>query len=152
MSDLVHILVYAIQGERHGLPLSVVERVTPAVEITPLTEVPETVVGIINVQGKIIPVISMRSKFQLPPRPIHLTDRIIIITTLKGRLALLVDAVHDVFELPQTRIVSEDQGLPSTRVLSSLIKLDDGLVLVYDPDQLFAVEQGVLHHAVASVA
>jgi len=57
--------------------VSAVEKVVRAVEITPLPKAPEIVVGVINAQGRILPVLDIRKRFRLPARemkpdePVH---------------------------------------------------------------------------------
>ena len=59
------ILVFALDEPRYALPLSAVERVVRAVEITPLPNAPAIIQGAINVQGAIIPVVNIRESFSL---------------------------------------------------------------------------------------
>jgi len=59
------ILVFILDEQRYGLDLDAVDRVVRAVAVTLLPDAPEVVLGIINVQGRIVPVINMRNCFRL---------------------------------------------------------------------------------------
>lgn len=61
-----------------SLPLTNVERVASAVEIIHLPKAPEVVLGVVNVQGRIIPVADIRKRFRLPRREIGINDNPII--------------------------------------------------------------------------
>ena len=58
------IVVFALDEPRYALPLSAVERVVRAVEITPLPKAPEIVLGVINMQGQVVPAVDIRKRFR----------------------------------------------------------------------------------------
>ncbi|MBN1829042.1 MAG: chemotaxis protein CheW [Deltaproteobacteria bacterium] len=58
-SNIEGFVVFTLDGNRYALSLSSVQRIVRVVEITPLPAAPEIVIGIINVQGKIIPVVGV---------------------------------------------------------------------------------------------
>jgi purine-binding chemotaxis protein CheW len=62
------LVVFTLGQQRYGLPLSSVERAARIVEITPLPNAPEIVLGVINVQGRLMPVVNLRHRFRLPER------------------------------------------------------------------------------------
>ena len=63
-----HIVVFTLDEQRYALHLLAVERVVRAVEVTALPEAPEIVLGVVNVKGRIVPVINVRRRFRLPER------------------------------------------------------------------------------------
>ena len=78
------IVVFTLRDRRHGLPLSAVERIVRVVEVTSLPKAPDIVLGVVNVQGRVIPVINVRRRFRLPEREIALTDHMLIARTTRG--------------------------------------------------------------------
>lgn len=135
------ILVYFLDGCRYGLPLSAVEIITPAVEITPVPDAPEYFLGVVNVHGDLIPVVSLRSIFRLAPREASLSDRFIIAHSGSQRLALLVDAVSDVCEIPEDDMLNSQSVLPSGSPLSGVSRHADGLILIHALDLFLESEQ-----------
>ncbi len=87
----LRLVPFLLDDQRYALHLDVVERVIPAVEITPLPKAPEIVLGLINIRGKIIPVLNIRRRFRLPDRETELTDHFIIANTSKRTVALPAD-------------------------------------------------------------
>lgn len=149
-ANRVIIVVFALDEPRYALLLSFVERVVRAVEITPLPKAPEIVLGIINVQGRIIPVIDVRRRFRLPAREMELEDRFIIASTPRRPVALLVDSVAGVRELTKRQMVGVEQSLPFAEYLKGVAKLEDNLVLVQDLDQFLSLdEENALNAALA---
>ena len=62
------LIVFGFGEQRYGLPLSSIEHPARIVEITPSPNAPAIVLGVINVQGRLIPVVNVRRRFCLPAR------------------------------------------------------------------------------------
>ncbi|MCJ7523801.1 MAG: chemotaxis protein CheW [Candidatus Aminicenantes bacterium] len=135
------IVVFALDEPHYALLLSSVERVVRAVEITPLPKAPKIVLGIINAQGRIIPVIDVRQRFRLPAREMKLDNRFIIASTSRRLVALMVDSVAGVRELADGQMVNVEQSLPFAEYLKGVAKLEDNLVLIHDLDQFLSLDE-----------
>ena len=61
-TDIRHLLVFSVDEQEYALPYTIVEKVVRSVEITPLPNAPDIIKGIINVHGRVIPVLSVREK------------------------------------------------------------------------------------------
>jgi CheW-like domain len=88
------LVVFSLDEQRYALFLPVVERVLRIVAISPLPKAPEIVLGVLNVQGRIIPIIYLREWFSLPQREICLSDQLIIARTSRQTVAILVDSAR----------------------------------------------------------
>lgn len=98
MSACIQLVIFTLNQQRYALHLSRVERVVPIVEINGLPKAPEIVLGVVNVEGRIVPVLDIRKRFRLPERDLDLSDRFIIARTPGRVVALAVDAVTGVVE------------------------------------------------------
>lgn len=78
MNNLNQLVVFTLDEQRYALHLAAVERIVRVVEVTPLPKSPEIVLGVVNVQGRIIPVVNIRKRFRLPEREIALSNQLII--------------------------------------------------------------------------
>lgn len=141
LNRVQYVVVFTLDAPCYALPLSAVERVVRAMEITPLPKAPAIVLGVINAQGRIIPVLDIRARFRLPARPIDCNDRFIIARTAKRTVALVVDDVVDTRELPEGALIEARQALPFTEYLQGVVKLDDSLVLISDLEQFLSLEE-----------
>jgi purine-binding chemotaxis protein CheW len=147
------IVVFTLDEPRYALYLSAVERVVRAVEITPLPKAPEIVSGVINAQGRVLPVLDIRKRFRLPAREMKPDDRFIIARTSRRHVALAVDSVVGVHELTERELVNAKQALPFAQYLKGVAKVEDNLVLIHDLDQFLSLdEEGVLVTALAKGA
>ena len=135
------LVVFALDDRRYALRLSTVDRVIHRVDLTPLPRAPDVVLGVINVQGKIIPVIDMRRRFRLPQREAALTDRLIVAHTARRPVALAADAVAGVLEYPGPDIVAAQGVLPGVEQVEGIAKLKDGLILIHDLDRFLSLEE-----------
>ena len=87
------LVTFTLDHQRYAVNLSAVERIVPAAEVTPLPRAPGTVLGVIDVQGQILPVFDIRSRFGLPERDMDLNDKLIIANTPRRTVVLVVDSV-----------------------------------------------------------
>lgn len=131
-------LVFTLDGQRYGIALEAVERVVRMVEITPLPGVPDFVYGVINVQGKIIPVVDLRHRFGLPPRRLELEDQLIIIYSSGRGMALVADATQEVRACRPEMVTGAVDILPGSCFFSGVAKLPDGLILIHDLETLLS--------------
>ncbi len=132
--------VFILDDQRYALRLSAVERIVRAVEVTSLPKAPAIVLGVINVQGQIVPVVNLRRRFRLPERDIDVNDQFIIAHTSKsgpepveGRpVALVADTVIGVVEVAGEKITTWDEIVPGLEYLEGVAKMEDGLILIHD--------------------
>jgi purine-binding chemotaxis protein CheW len=135
MSTMMQILIYTIDGQFYGLPVLAVQRVTFAAEITHIPNAPTTILGMLNMQGDVIPVVNMRMKCQIVERPIRISDRFIIIKVKQHLLALLVDDVREIIDFSPDEIMQA-----GVHTIADVVKSGDDLVLIHQLDKFFDVE------------
>jgi purine-binding chemotaxis protein CheW len=143
-------VVFYLDELRMALALPAVERVVRAVYFSPLPDAPQIVLGVVNVQGQVIPVVNMRKRFRLPDREIALTDRLVIAQTSRRPVALVVDSVAGVVEYPGP-LVGAGDILPGLEYVTGVAKFDDGLIFIHDLDRFLSLgEEEALDRALAT--
>ncbi len=108
------------------------QRVVRAVEVTPLPKAPLIVLGVINVQGQIIPVFNLRKRFSLKQREIEPSNQFIIATTRTRVVALVVDTVVGVIERLEKEILAPASILSDVEYVEGVTKFEDGIVFIHD--------------------
>ena len=141
MKNLNHLIVFALDCQRYALPLPVVDRVVRMVAITPLPKAPDIVLGVVNIQGRVIPVIDMRRRFRLPEREIALTDQLVVAHTVRRPVALVADAVQDVITCAEQSLIAAENILSKVEYVEGVVKLTDGLILIHDLDKFLSLEE-----------
>ena len=136
-------LTFALGDEVFGIGINYVKEIIGLQPINPIPEAPEHIKGIINLRGKVFPVIDMRLKFKKLPKPY--TDRtcIIVIDTKENSVGLIVDSVAEVLTLKDEDIAPPPGSWtgPSRRYLSGVGKRDDHIILLLDCEQLFTEDE-----------
>ena len=131
------ILIFTLDEQRYALSLTTVERVVRAVEIMPWPEAAGPMLGMVNVQGHVIPVVNLRRRLNLPEREITLSDRFIIVQTAKQRVVLVVDEINDVFTQATARSLATEPNMPET-AYEGMVKFEDNITPILNLDQLLA--------------
>jgi purine-binding chemotaxis protein CheW len=148
---LFQLVVFTLHEQLYALRLAAVDRIARVAEITALPSAPEIVQGVVNIQGRIVPVISLRRRFGLPDREVALSDHLIFARTSQRAVALLVASVVGVIDCPAQRVTASEAILADSAYVEGVLKLDDGLVLIHDLDTfLSALEDRKLSQALAS--
>lgn len=124
-----------------ALPLSCVEKVIRAVEISPLPHAPEIVMGVINSAGTMIPVINVRRRFHFSDRALSVCDRFIIARTARRLIAMVVDSVEGISELTDEEMIPVEQTPPFADHLSGVAKLQGNLIMIYNLDQFLNLDE-----------
>jgi purine-binding chemotaxis protein CheW len=141
MKRLRKLVTFSLDDRKFALYVSVVQRIVRVVEVTALPKAPEIVVGIINLQGQVIPVFDIRMRFQLPAREVQLNDQMIIASTTKRTVALIVDSVNDVIEIPGERIIAAEQILPELEYVEGVVKMEGGMALIHDIEKFLSLHE-----------
>lgn len=141
MSESLHLVVFTLDGRRYALQLSAVDRTVRMVEITPLPKSPEIILGVITVNGTIVPVLDIRRRFGIAPKKIKLSDHLLIARTTTRTVALVVDAVHEVIERTDGDVVLPETIVPGMEYVKGVVKLDDGMVFIHDLNGFLSLEE-----------
>ena len=135
------IIVFALDELVCAVPIHAVQRVIHAVEIKRLPKAPEIIAGVINVNGRIIPVVDIRKRFGFTSREIDLDDQFVIANTGKRVVALWVDSVSGVREIKPPQLTDTRETLPFAKYIMGIGKVEDELILIYDLEQFLNLEE-----------
>lgn len=97
-------LTFSIGKETYGIEIQFVTEIIRIQTITPIPELPEYVKGIINLRGKIIPVMDVRLRFKKEVIAYHDRTCIIIVDILDLSIGLIVDSVSEVLSIPEEEL------------------------------------------------
>ena len=143
LDSFVQLVAFSLEGQGYALPLASVERVLPAVALTPLPEAPAIVLGLLNLGGRVVPVVNIRRRFRLPERGVELADRLIVARTARRTLALLVDTVSGVIEVAPEIVTMVEDVLPGLTHVRGVVRVSTGLILVHDLETCLSLDEAV---------
>lgn len=134
-------VVLCLDASRIALPLVRVERVIQAIEPSHLPGAPDIVLGVLNLQGRVIPLVDLRRRLGLPERALALSDHIVIASTRQRPVALVADTVSGVIDGADLDWVEPAQVLPRLDLIAGIVRRDDGLLLVHDLDRFLSLDE-----------
>ena len=137
-ATLVRLVLFTVDGQTYALPLAAAERVLRMVEVTPLPGAPGAVEGVINIQGDVVTVVSIRRRLGLAERPVGVADCLIVARARARRVAIIAELVLGVVARPVDAVVSTDDLAPGIDHIDGVLKTSDGLVLIHDLDRFFS--------------
>lgn len=127
-------LTFHLNGQTYGLPISTVREINRMAEITPVPRVPEFVVGVMNLRGKVVPVLDLRKRLGLPATAPTKESCIVVVEGPEGEVGMIVDSVAEVIELPdETRQAPPKVAADSDyTTIGAFARRDDKLILILD--------------------
>ena len=106
VTPMIKLVLLRVDGQTYALPLAVVDRVLRMVEITPLPGAPAVVEGVINIQGEVVTIVSIRKRLGLALRAVEAADSLVVVRARTRRLAIIAESVLGVVERPADAVVS----------------------------------------------
>ena len=99
VSDLLQLVSFVIEGEEFGIDILKVQEIIRPVPITRVPNAPAFVEGVINLRGRIVPVIDARKRFGLPARAMDESSRIVVVELTGKTVGFIMDAVREVIRV-----------------------------------------------------
>ena len=140
--DQLQLVSFVLAGEEFAVDILAVQEINRMMDLTRVPQSPPEVEGVINLRGKIIPVVDLRKRFGMPAVERTEQSRIVVVEINKRVLGFLVDRVNEVLRI--------DRGIvePAPRMACSIEsefiagvgKLEDRLLILLDLNKLFAAE------------
>ena len=140
-ASLIRLVLLTVDGQTYALPLAAVDRIVRMVEVTPLPGAPDVVEGVINIQGEVVPVVSIRRRLGLAHRAVVVSDSLVVARAHARRLAIIAEAVLGVVERSADDVVSTSDIAQGIQHIEGVLKTGDGLVLIQDLDRFFSLQE-----------
>jgi purine-binding chemotaxis protein CheW len=138
MGKEIQLVGFRIGRETFGVPIGLVREIVRMMEITAVPEAPDYVEGVINLRGRIIPVIDLRKRFREPGIVANKRNRILV-AELEGRLVgLIVDAASEVLKMANGDIEPPPELLQENDLsyVTGLGKRNGKLIILVDVEKL----------------
>lgn len=137
-AELQQLVVFELSGESYGIPIHRVREIIRVPAITKVPRTPEFIEGVINLRGGVIPVIDLRKRFMLAGTSDSNDRRIIVVEVRDYTLGMIVDGVSEVLRISPSQIEPPSPYIVTiaTRYIAGVAKIDKGLVILLDMDQV----------------
>lgn len=137
-SSLIQLVTFKIADEEFGVDILKVQEIIRMMPITKVPNAPAFVEGVINLRGKVIPVIDMRKRFGMPSSP-HNSQTRIEVMDLQGQVVgFVVDAVSEVLRIKESTVEPPPPVVAGvgSEYMRGVGKLQDRLLILLDLDKL----------------
>ncbi len=135
-------LTFNVGDEEYGINITNVVEIVGLQHISEIPDVPSYIRGVINLRGRVIPILDVRLRFGLPARPYDERTPVIVVELDNVPTGMVVDQVTDVVSIPQENIVPPRRWEDAeTSVVKGLGRRDDGVTIILDLSQLLSARQ-----------
>jgi len=136
--ELLQLVSFKIGDEEFGVDILKVQEINRMIEVTRVPNAPEYVEGVINLRGKVIPVVDLRKRLGMIAKENDKNTRIIVVELSGKTVGFVVDGVREVLRIPKS--VTEPPPSVATGVNADYItavgKLDDRLLTLLDLEKV----------------
>jgi purine-binding chemotaxis protein CheW len=136
--DLLQLVSFRIGQEEFGIDILKVQEINRMTDVTRVPNAPQGVEGVINLRGKVMPVINLRTRLGMSPKERDKNTRIVVVEVEGTVVGFVVDAVNKVLRIPKG-ITEPPPSIASgseSEFITGVGKLDDRLLLLLDLNRL----------------
>lgn len=158
-ADILQLVTFTLGKEEYAVDILKVQEINRMTEIAKVPNAPNFVEGVINLRGRVIPVVSLRKRFTLSEKDKDEQSRIMIMDIQGLTIGIVVDSVSEVLRIPANTVdptphIASDI---STEFIKGIAKLEDRLIILIDMDRLIERNESAAmvesaHHAVGQIS
>jgi purine-binding chemotaxis protein CheW len=138
-----HLVTMFLSDEEYGIDVRLVQTIIRVSEITPVPRAPGFIKGVINLRGRIIPVVDLKRKLNLGEVDVSArASRIAVVKVRERLIGLLVDGASQVLRVPLTRIEAAPDEVVEidANYIRGVAKLEERLIILMDLQKILALE------------
>ena len=136
-------LTFTLVNEEYGIGILKVKEIIGMMPVTSVPQTPEFVKGVINLRGKVIPVMDVRERFNIETRPYDERTCIVVVDVSEVAVGLIVDTVNEVIDIPSENIdppPSAHAGI-ETGYISGMGKVGVRVKIILDVQQVLKLDE-----------
>ena len=136
-------LTFILKTQAYGVPIGSVKEINRVVEITPVPQTPFFVAGVMNLRGRVIPVVDLRLKFGFEPSPHTRQTCIIVVEGIQGEFGAIVDSVTGVVDLAANQLEPAPTLGADARLgfIMGMAKIEENVVIIVNIAEVLAKDQ-----------
>ncbi len=138
--DFIQLVTFRVGEEEFAVEILDVHEIIRLMQITPVPNAERHIIGVLNLRGKVIPVVGMRRRFGLEDIASTTETRIIVMEVNQKVVGFLVDSVSEVLYMDTDKIAETPSLFTSVEqeYIQGIGKLEDRLIILLDFEELFA--------------
>ena len=142
--ELIQLVSFNLVNEEYGVDVLKVREIIRMPTITRVPNTPAYVEGVINLRGKVIPIISMRKRFALPEAAYDKQTRIMVMDVGGELMGFIVDAVSEVIRISSSEIQPSPAVVSSgidQECIAGVINQAERLLVLLELEKMFSQEE-----------
>jgi purine-binding chemotaxis protein CheW len=142
-NELLQLVSFKISNEEFGIDILAVQEINRMSQITKVPNTPDFIEGVINLRGRIIPVIDLRAKLGMIRKEYSKDTRIVVVDIKNTTIGIIVDEVSEVLRIPKdiTEAPPEIVGGVNSDYIISIGKLEDRLLILLDLEKMLSISE-----------
>lgn len=143
MAQELQLVAFQLGEESYGVDIAQVQEIIRMQPVTKVPGAPTFVEGVINLRGRVIPVLDLRKRFNLPTRQDTKDTRIVVVEVPPHTVGMIVDAVDEVLRITEDRVEPPSPFIASidTEYLRGVGKLEGKLLILLDLSKVLSKEE-----------
>ena len=144
-SELLQLVSFKIGVEEFGIDILKVNEIIRMIAITKVPNAPSFVDGVVNLRGRVIPVINLRLKLSLPRKEYDKNSRIIVVELNDKTIGFIVDEVSEVLRIPINITEKPPEMIAGINAsfITAIGKLEDRLLILLDLEKILGDGENV---------
>jgi purine-binding chemotaxis protein CheW len=136
--ETLQLVSFCVNDEHYAVDILRVQEINRMMNITQVPESPAGVEGVINLRGRIIPIMDLRVRFGMPAAERTEESRIVVVEAAGATVGFIVDRVHEVLRISSSTVDPAPtlSSSGNSRYIQGVAKLEDHLVILLDLDSL----------------
>lgn len=150
--ELIQLVSFNLEKEEYGINVLMVREIIRMLNITRVPNTPHYVEGVINLRGKVIPIISLRRKFDLQETDYDKRTRIMVMEVGSELMGFIVDEVSEVIRISDKEIQPPPPVVTSgidQECMSGVINQAERLLVLLDLEKMFSADERRIFSSVA---
>lgn len=137
---LEQFVVFRLENEQYGVGIAHVREIVKWSKVTKIPQISDSICGITNLRGQVIPIVSLRRCFGLQDYPCITNTKIVITEVKESLVGLVVDTVEEVVSLDDSTIQEPPPEITSFQIaiVYGIAKTEQGLIILLDPANMFS--------------
>lgn len=142
--ELIQLVSFNLEKEEYGINVLMVREIIRMLNITRVPNTPQYVEGVINLRGKVIPIINLRKKFDLVDSEYDKRTRIMVMEVVGELMGFIVDEVSEVIRISEKEIQPPPPAVSSgieQECMAGVINQADRLLVLLDLERMFSADE-----------
>ena len=138
----LHLVTFVLEREEFGIPIARTREIVRVGDITRVPQAPPHIRGVMNLRGRILPVVEIRTRFGLSPATLTPRSRVVVVEAHGRTVGILVDGVAQVVKVAESAVVAAPEEVVSHRsdYITGVARMGTRLIILLELEKALLLE------------